>query len=249
MVLSSLGGSGGGQNATWRHFPLELGAPADLLEAGVALLDSVAPDAPGILRWYRATEPALVLGRGQPGVITDVPGLPVLTRFSGGGGVLMNEFLLCLDVILPGNHPWLDGPMTDAFGRVGQAWAQALRALDVDDVVVYDRPGTASRRGTPREQLLAAICYATLGYGEVTVAGRKLVGLAQRRRRSGALVQCGLLRRWEPGPLLAAFAGADEDAEITAAAVGLDELVHPAPDDAALMAAVTTALQEAIETS
>ena len=173
----------------------------------------------------------------------------MITRFSGGGAVLMNETLLSLDVVLPADHPWLDGAMTAVFEHVGAAWATALRALGIPDVAMYTGPPTSSRRGTPRQQLLAAICYATLGYGEVTVQERKIVGLAQRRRRSGALVQCGLLRRWEPGPLLAAFAGDADDADILRAAVGLDEILATPPDDDAVMAAVNTALQEAIDSS
>ena len=55
-------------------------------------------------------------------------------------------------------------------------------------------------------------------------AGRKLVGLAQRRTRHGALVQCGLLLRWKPAPLLAALDADPHDPEVARAAVGLREL-------------------------
>jgi lipoate-protein ligase A len=52
-----------------------------------------------------------------------------------------------------------------------------------------------------------SVCFAGLGPGEVTVGGRKVVGISQRRRRDGALFQCAALLAW--------------DARATAAALGL----------------------------
>jgi lipoate---protein ligase len=139
---------------------------------------------------------------------------------------------------VPADHPLAAGDLGAIFTRVGAAWAGALADLGVSDLSVHDGAGTARRRGNPRERLLAAVCYATLGRGEVVAGGRKVVGLAQRRRRPGALVQCGLLRRWEPRALLRALGADPEDPEIVGAAVGLDDLVDDPPDDAAVMEAV-----------
>lgn len=226
----------------WRVLPPEEGPAEALLAGGVRLLDELASDPTPTLRWYRATTPALVLGRGQRPALMTAASLPVVDRFSGGGAVLMDEALLSLDVLLPAGHPLLDGELSAVFPRIGRAWAAALAELGVDGLAVHDGPAQARRSGSPRERLLAAVCYATLGRGEVTAGGRKLVGLAQRRRRPGALVQCGLLRRWRPGPLLAALdpaLGADpDDPAIRAAAVGLDELLAVPPDDATVMAFV-----------
>lgn len=239
--------SGARRAVQWRELPPVVGPPEELIAGGAALLAALTPDALPVLRWYRASSPALILGRGQRAALPgDVGELTVVPRFTGGGAVLMDDGLLSLDVVLPAGHPWLDGAMTDVFLRVGSVWAAALRGLGVVDVTVHDAAGTGRRQGTPREQLLAAICYATLGYGEVTAGGRKLVGLAQRRRRNGALVQCGLLRRWEPRDLLAAFAADGDDEQIRHAAVGLDDLLAPPPSDEAVEDAVLTALQEAI---
>lgn len=225
----------------WRRLGYAVDEPERLLARGVVLLDELAVDPVPTLRWYRSSSPALVLGRGQPPLLGDVD-LPVLTRHSGGGAVLMDRGLLSLDVLLPASHPWLDGPLTRVFDCVGQAWRRGLSALGVPDVSVHQGDVTVSRRGDERERLLAAICYATPGRGEVMVAGRKLVGLAQRRRRVGALVQCGLLRRWDPRPLLAAFGGDPADAEIIRAAVGLDDLVALPPTDERVMTTLESEL-------
>ena len=47
------------------------------------------------------------------------------------------------------------------------------------------------------------VCFAGLGPGEVTVAGRKVVGVAQRRTRHGARFQVAALLRWDPAALVA----------------------------------------------
>ncbi len=227
----------------WQIGKIEEDEPQRLLGRGLGLLDRLADDPRPVLRWYRSTRPALVLGRGQGALaLRSMENLEVITRFSGGGAVLMDEGLLSLDIFLPAGHALLAGDPLAVFDRVGQAWARALGSLGVPDLTIHDGAGTARRRGSPREQLLAAVCYATLGRGEVLAGGRKLVGLAQRRRRQGALVQCGLLRRWEPEPVLRALGAEIDDAEVLGHAVGLDDLLTSPPSDEAVQRAVEAEL-------
>lgn len=207
----------------------------------MALLDRLAEDPTPTLRWYRSTTTAIVLGRGQRETLLesrDVGAVDVVGRFSGGGAVLMDDGLLSADIIVPAHHPLAAGDIGAIFERVGAAWAAALGDLGVTGLAVHRGPSGARVRGSPRQRLLAAVCYATLGRGEVVAGGRKLVGLSQRRRAVGALVQCGLLRRWQPAALLEALGADADDPEVLAAAVGLDDLVPDPPDDAAVMAAV-----------
>jgi len=232
-------------HGNWRVLPLEVGEARALLDRGLALLEGLAGEPAPTLRWYQASTPALVLGRGQAGTLAAGDGLTALTRFSGGGAVLLDADILSLDVLLPAGHALLDGDIGAVFARVGEAWARALRGLGVAHVTVWGGPSTARRRGTDRERLLAAVCYATLGRGEVLAGGRKLVGLAQRRRRQGALVQCGLLRRWRPARLLHALGADPGDAEICRHAVGLADLLTDPPPDAVLMRAVEQELASA----
>lgn len=226
----------------WRELPLEVGDAEGLLARGAALLDALAADPVPTLRWYRAATPALVLGRGQ-GALPTSGDLPVVARYSGGGAVLMDADLLSLDVLVPAGHRWLEGGPGAVFVPVGESWATALRALGLADVAVHRGVGEARRLGDARQRLLAAVCYARLGRGEVTAGGRKIVGLAQRLRRPGALVQCGLLRRWHPASLLQALGADPADPGITAAAVGVDELLAPPPSDRSIMDAVVASLR------
>lgn len=234
--------------AHWRRLPLEVADAAALLEGSAGLLDGLAEDPCPTLRWYRARRTAIVLGRGQRRLAVRAgPDVDLVRRESGGGAVLLDPELLSLDVAVPAGHPWLDaGDLGAVFTRVGAAWAEALAALGLRGAVVHDGPSTTPRATDARSTLLAAVCYATLGRGEVRVGARKLVGLSQRHRRHGVLVQCGLLRRWGPGALLAALGADPGDAEVTGAAVGLDELLTPAPDDARVIAAVETAFERSV---
>ncbi len=230
----------------WRRPPLATGTCEALLAEGARLLETVTRTSAPILRWYRPTDAAIVLGRGQQAGWFSGADVPIVSRFSGGGAVLMDDGLLSLDVIVPAGHPLLEGDLTAPFERVGTAWAAALDALDVPDLTVHSGASTTPRRGSERDRLLAAICYATLGRGEVTSGGRKIVGLAQRRRRPGALIQCGLLRRWQPALLLRALGAPPDDEQIVTAAAGIDEFLTNPPSDDALIAAVEHALNRVV---
>ena len=224
----------------WRPSPLEVDEPSRLLAGSEAVLERLADDPTPRMRWYRSTRPAVVLGRGQRRLAGELVGdIEVVHRSSGGGAVLLAPDVLCLDVAVPRGHPWLDdGDLGSVFMEAGRRWATALDTLGVADLHVHPGPSTTPRATDARSSLVAAVCFASLGRGEVTVGGRKLVGLSQRRRRHGALVQCGLLRSWRPQALLASLGADPADADIAAAAVGLDDVLDPPPSDAAVIAAV-----------
>lgn len=172
-------------------------------------------------------------GRGQRSWQPATADVAVLDRPTGGGAVLLGPELLSCDVLVPAGHALAGHDPLAAFDRVGAAWRDALAELGVSGLATHAGPSTAHRRGDARQRLLAAVCFATRGRGEVLLGGRKLVGLSQRRRRSGVLIQCGLLRRWRPASLLAALGADPRDPEIAGAAVGLeDALTRPPADDA-----------------
>jgi lipoate-protein ligase A len=228
-----------------RLLGVERDEPAALLEHGLCLLDDLADVPVPALRWYTPLRPALVLGRGQAEPAA-AGALPVVRRGSGGGAVLMDADLLSLDVLIPAAHPLLGGDLGDVFVAVGRAWAAALADLGLPAAQVHETAGTARRLGNERERFLAGVCYATPGRGEVLVDGRKLVGLAQRRRRAGALVQCGMLWRWQPAPLLAALGADTGDEQVLGAAVGLTDLLSPAPSEGEVVAAVERRMRDVL---
>ena len=228
----------------WMLLGVERDVAAELLARSTELLDLAGRKGRPILRWYVSTDAAIVLGRGQRDA-KPVAGHSQLQRPSGGGAVLMDAELLSLDVIVPDGHLWLSDPDLGAvFDPIGRAWAAALADLGLSDLSVHAGPATATRLGPPELRPLAEVCYASLGRGEVLCGGRKLVGLSQRRRRQGALIQCGIHRVWNPEPLIAAL-DVDQAAEaIRGAAVGLDEVVDHPPSDASITRAVQNRLLE-----
>lgn len=209
-----------------------------MLSQGLELLATAAHP---LVRWYLPTRRVVVAGRGQR---LDPPAgaLDVLARHSGGGAVLLDDDLLSADVVVPAGHPWTTAGPLGAFDHVGGAFREGLADLGVPGLSMVEAPRLASRRGDAAERLAAAVCYASNGRGEVLHAGRKVVGLAQRHRREGLLIQCGIVRSWRPAPLLATLGAATDDAAILGAAVGLDELIDPVPSNAALAAAVSARL-------
>ena len=143
-------------------------------------------------RVVEVTSPALVLGSTQPAV--EERGIRVVRRRSGGGAVLVRPGeLLWVDVLLPGGDPLWEDDVGRSFHWLGQAWVDALGELGIG-ASWHDGPMVC----TP---WCRQACFAGIGPGEVTVDGRKVVGLAQRRTRAGALFQCAALLRWDPAEM------------------------------------------------
>ena len=165
--------------------------------------------------WFvEVDRPTLVLGSTQPDALVDraratAAGVDVVRRHSGGGAVLLRPGETAwVDVLLPAGDPLSVADVGLAFAWLGRVWARALAAVGVAGAV-HVHEG-APRPPTPWS---AAVCFAGLGPGEVTVEGAKVVGISQRRRRAGALFQCGALVTWAPGPLVDLLALADDERE------------------------------------
>lgn len=150
--------------------------------------------------------PALVLGSTQPddvidGVRAAADDVEVCRRRSGGGIVALAPDAGCwIDVIVPVDSDLWDDDIGRAFEWIGHAWSRALQAaipsLGTDnDIVVHRGPLVGGAAGR-------LVCFASLGPGEVSVAGRKVVGISQRRTRTAARFQCAAIGQWQPHLLL-----------------------------------------------
>jgi lipoate-protein ligase A len=150
-----------------------------------AELHAVDPSPERSVLVMQPTEAAAVLGSTQPVDLLDgdavaSAGLAVARRRTGGGLVVVRPGEVAwVDVVIPvGDSLWRDD-VGRAFEWLGDAWAGVLR----DDAEVH--------RGAPAHADLGRIvCFAGLGSGEVSVAGRKVVGISQRRTRTAARFQC-----------------------------------------------------------
>jgi len=165
----------------------------------------------------RPTGPAVVLGSTQRTVEpADTAGVPVTRRRSGGGAVLVGtDDPVWVDLWVPAGDPLWVADVTRAFAWLGRAWADTLVALGLSGVEVQgDGPGACTRWST-------LVCFGGVGAGEVTVDGRKAVGLAQRRDRRGAWFHSACVVHWDPSLLLGALVpDADERAAATEGLTG-----------------------------
>jgi lipoate-protein ligase A len=156
------------------------------------------------------SEPALILGSTQPADVVDASradaeGVEVVRRRSGGGAVLLRPgSVVWVDVLVPPGDVLWTADVATAFHWLGRAWAGALGDLGVD---ASWHDGTTLVT-SPWSRL---VCFAGLGPGEVTSAGAKVVGVSQRRQRTGALFQCAALLAWEPSDLLGLMRLDDEE--------------------------------------
>lgn len=143
---------------------------------------------------------AIVLGSRQNFEIVnqqacDLEQIAVVRRRSGGGAVFLevDQHLWIDFVITRDDALWLDD-VGQAMIWVGELWADALAACEIadrDQLKIH-------RAGVERAAISDLICFAGLGPGEVTLHGKKLVGISQRRTREMARFQCVVHRRWSP---------------------------------------------------
>ena len=189
----------------------------EVLREGIADRAAARPVAERSLVVYEVPRPTLVLGSSQSDGAVDWErvrdrGVDVVHRRSGGSAVLVEPgSAVWVDVTIPvGDRCW-DHDVGRAFHWLGAVWAEVLIA---GGVLARWHDGAMQR--TPWSPW---VCFAGLGPGEVTVGGRKVVGLSQRRTREGALFQCCAMLRWEPERLLDLLALPDADRARAAAAI------------------------------
>lgn len=180
------------------------GRGAENMRRDIELLELVADHgAAGAVRLYGFAPQCLSLGRFQPEEDIDLEacardGIEVVRRPTGGRAVL-HAAEVTYSVTCSIEDPDLGG---DVLGSCARIHVAVARGLDRIGVVTWAAP--SSRRGGrhPRRRdagvaggsgsvALGADCFARASSQElVDVAGRKLVGSAQARRR-GALLQHG----------------------------------------------------------
>jgi lipoate-protein ligase A len=209
------------------------GTVAQLHTGSASLL---GPDAVAVLdrqvRVLHALDLGLVLGSGQPSADVDVArahaaGVSVVRRRSGGGAVLVGPGLVVwVDVIVPRGDPLWEDDVGRAFWWLGDVWAATLFGIGLGRAEVW-------RGGLRRSAWSSRVCFAGLGPGEVTIGDRKVVGMAQRRTRRGALFQCAVPLVWDPVALLDVLALSDQErraggAELAAVALGVGNEVGAA---------------------
>jgi len=176
---------------------------------------------------------AVVIGSAQPASDFDAErlaaaGVELVRRRSGGGAVLVVPgSQVWLDVFVPNGDVLAHSDVGKSFHWLGDAYAAAIaRVLGTP----AGQAGVVVNRG-PRQATgwSRTLCYAGLGAGEVTVAGRKVVGMSQRRERAGAWIHSMALLSEQADVLAGLLAGPEDHRSAARAALssaGLRDAEH-----------------------
>ena len=162
---------------------------AEYVEVGAALLAAAADGEAGLAATI-VGPPALILGSAQPEADA-ATAIDVVKRGTGGGAVLCDAGTLLIDLPVPAGHAPAPEAVTDAYRPLGEAIQSALAGLGVDcrTVTVDEARGMDDARKAAARRA----CWAGLSPYELVLGdGRKLVGLAQRRRRGAVLHQIAI---------------------------------------------------------
>lgn len=142
---------------------------------------------PPTLRLYSWDPPCLSLGYSQPysdidQTLLEVSGWDVVRRPTGGRAILHTDELTYA-VIGPRSDPRLEGGLTQSYQRLSEALYESLVRMDLPVEIHQGKNPLANSQ---------PVCFENPSDFEITVAGRKIIGSAQARKKT-ALLQHGSL--------------------------------------------------------
>jgi lipoate-protein ligase A len=149
-----------------------------------AVLESAErSESPPTLRLYAWEPPCLSLGQAQPFADVDLDRLranewEIVRRITGGRAILHTDELT-YSVTGPAIEPRLSGSVLESYNRLALALMEAMRVLGLPVEIQSEKLKT---KGNPNP-----ICFEVPSTYELTVYGKKLIGSAQARRKTGVL--------------------------------------------------------------
>ena len=152
----------------------------------VLLLSSEAPVTERTVVLCKPLDFGVVIGSTQmvSSNLTDYAlshSVKVHRRSSGGSAVVIDPHSsIWIDIFLPPNDPLASKSIEQTFEVASTGWLALLNSLGIDGEIYR---GTYSLPPNYRE-----ICFAGRAHGEILVNDKKVVGMAQRRRRIGTYI-------------------------------------------------------------
>jgi len=170
------------------------------------------------LRLY-AWEPAcLSLGYAQPAADVDLAALArqgwELVRRPTGGRAILHVDELTYSVTGPQNEPRLAGSVLESYLTLSAALLQALIRLGVN---AQASPKSATTPDPSAAGRTNPVCFEVPSNYEITIAGKKLIGSAQARRKEGVLQHGSLPLVGDLRRITSVLAFPDEGARLHAA--------------------------------
>jgi lipoyl(octanoyl) transferase len=132
-----------------------------------------------VLRFYSWTEPAASFGYFQKfSEVAKLTSLRPLVRRPTGGGIVPHDADWTYSVCIPPAHEWYGLAATASYRRIHEWIAEAFAKMNITVQVA-----PAARKSAPGQ------CFIGHEQSDVLWNGRKIAGAAQRRTRSGLLIQ------------------------------------------------------------
>jgi lipoyl(octanoyl) transferase len=154
-----------------------------------ALLEAALEEGRCTVRWYRWESATVSLGYFQradeAAAMPELCGLPVVRRLTGGGAIL-HHHEWTYSCAVPADHRLAQDP-SQIYGLVHERIVRALTEAGVHSTALRGVKSPADE-GT-------FLCFGRGDERDIVLAGHKIVGSAQRRRRGGVLQHGSLLLR------------------------------------------------------
>jgi lipoate-protein ligase A len=164
---------------TWYLIRSGPGAPAYNMALDEALLECAPLLGLPVLRFYGWTEPAATFGYlqsySQAAALTR---LRPLVRRPTGGGVVPHDADWTYSVVFPAQHGWHRLKAAESYRRLHEWMGAAFARLDV-----------AATLAAESQKEIPGACFAGPEKADLLWGGRKIAGAAQRRSRTGLLIQ------------------------------------------------------------
>lgn len=163
----------------WVRLDSGPGAPAYNMAVDEALLEAAPALGQPVLRFYGWTESAATFGYFQKiSEIERVTRLRPLVRRPTGGGLVPHDADWTYSLALPPAHAWHALRATESYERVHQ-WLRAA----------FARLGVAAELAPCCRKEIPGQCFAGHEKSDLLWHGRKIAGAAQRRTKTGLLIQ------------------------------------------------------------
>jgi lipoyl(octanoyl) transferase len=167
------------QSDTWLRLSSGPGNAALNMALDAALLETAPLLGQPVLRFYSWTERAASFGYFQKfAEVRQMTQLQPLVRRPTGGGLVPHDADWTYSVTIPPNHAWYALSAVDSYRRVHE-WVRAA----------FLKLGVPAELASDCRKALPGQCFVGHEKFDVLWHGQKIAGAAQRRTRSGLLIQ------------------------------------------------------------
>ncbi len=155
-----------------------------------------------VLRFYAWEAPTLSIGYFQRTNEIDLEACyrsaVSLVRRPTGGRAVLHQQDLTYTLVLPLRPPWTEFSIADSYRRINSCLKRGLETLGLAASIGIP-PGYAGHSGL----VPSPFCFSAIARHEVLVAGKKVIGSAQRRFSAALLQQGSILLDFDPAAILA----------------------------------------------